>query len=67
MSKNFEDRCYEHFLQKYKNAVIEIDEKYAQLWTRTFKLEREVSMLKGQLAGIIRYENTKLENIGEEE
>lgn len=42
--KNFEDRCYEHFLKKYKEAVIEIDGKYAKVWDSVFKLEKDLSM-----------------------
>lgn len=50
MSKNFEDRCYEHFLKKYKDAVIEIDAKYAKVWSHVFNLERELSLVKNQIA-----------------
>jgi len=43
MTKTFEDRCYEHFLQKYKNAVIDINEKYAKVWGQVFKLENDLN------------------------
>ena len=45
MTKTFEDKCYAHFyfLQKYKKAVIEIDEKYAKVWGNVFKLEKDLN------------------------
>ena len=44
MTKTFEDKCYAHFLNKYKEAVIEIDEKYAKVWNYVFKLEQDLSL-----------------------
>lgn len=43
---DFKEDCYKHFNNKFKDAVKELEEKYAHSYRELWSMKKEVTLLK---------------------